>query len=516
MVFLLARTPLAGILQNLYAAAQAGMEGRISKKQVIFLKNNYQYQTSKQVNGSTERKPRIVIIGAGLSGLTCAYRLKAVGISSEIYEASGRVGGRCWTRRDFFKEGQIVERGGELIDTSHHEIQKLAEELGLEMDNLITAQANDTKPFYFFNGKSYSFEEAVQDFAEIYPKLQSDLIEVGEETLYYRFTQRGFELDQMSIVDYINEIVPGGIQSRLGKLLSLAYTIENGAAAEEQSALNLLYLLGFAQKDTFQIFGDSDERYRIKGGNDQLPQMLAEKLQGQIHCHCELIQIEQSSKGEIRLTFRNRETEWEVKADKVILTLPFKILKTIDYKNAGFRPLKIMAIKELGMGVNTKLHSQFFSRHWCEIGNNGETFADTGYQNTFESSRAQQGKSGILVGYLGADTAAKKNAITEAQVNEATKNFLDKLEPVLQKSKSNWNGLSTLDHWLSNQWSKGSYSYRKVGQFTQFAGIEGEREGNIFFAGEHTSIYYQGYLNGAVETGERAAHEIMNDLGFHK
>jgi monoamine oxidase len=274
--------------------------------------------------------------------------------------------------------------------------------------------------------------------------------------------------------------------------------------------------LGYAQKDTFQIFGDSDERYRIKGGNDQLPLLLAKELRWQVHFHCELMKIKQSSKGEIKLAFRNHETEWEVKADKVILTVPFQILKIIDYKNAGFRPLKSQAIKELGMGVNTKLHTQFFSRHWREIGNNGETFADTGYQNTFESSRAQQGKSGILVGYLGGDTAAKNEALTEEQVKEVTKNFLDKLEPVLPKSNSNWNGLSTLDHWLSNQWSKGSYSYRKVGQFTQYAGIEGEREGNIFFAGEHTSVYYQGYLNGAVETGERAAREVMIDLGFHK
>ena len=87
---------------------------------------------------------------------------------------------------------------------------------------------------------------------------------------------------------------------------------------------------------------------------------------------------------------------------------------------------------------------------------------------------------------------------------------------VLPGSVSNWNGLSTIDHWLSNKWTKGSYSYWKVGQYTKFASIVGEREGNIFFAGEHTSIKYTGYLNGAVETGERAAQEVINDLNERK
>ncbi|MFL6559612.1 MAG: flavin monoamine oxidase family protein, partial [Bacillus sp. (in: firmicutes)] len=210
--------------------------------------------------------------------------------------------------------------------------------------------------------------------------------------------------------------------------------------------------------------------------------------------------------------FRNNEKEWKVLADKVILAIPFKILRTIDYENTRFRPLKITAIEELGMGVNTKLHAQFVKRCWNDIGNNGETFADTGYQQTFESSRAQPGKSGILVNFTGGEAAAQQVALTESELEAITREFLDKLEPVLPGSRGEWNGLASVDHWLSNQWTKGAYSYWKVGQYTKFAGICGEREGNIFFAGEHTSIKYPGYLNGAVETGERAAREVIHDI----
>ena len=118
-------------------------------------------------------------MGAGLAGLTSAYRLKQDGIISTIYEATNRVGGRCWTRRGYFKEDQIIERGGELIDTGHKEIQELAKELGLELDNLIMAESIGTNPFYFIDQWPYSFKEATNDFMKIFPKLQKDLKEVG-------------------------------------------------------------------------------------------------------------------------------------------------------------------------------------------------------------------------------------------------------------------------------------------------------------------------------------------------
>jgi monoamine oxidase len=516
-----ARTPLASILQKSFALAGTEMEKQLNPGQAmirkmapskLFLPPEKDKTLLFNRNESGETAPRIVIVGAGLAGLTSAYRLKQAGVNSIIYEASDRVGGRCWTRRGYFNDGQIIERGGELIDTCHQEIQDLAKELGLELDNLIMAEMIDTEPFYFFDQSPYSFNEVTDDFKKIYPKLQKDLTEAGETTLYSSFTERGFELDHMSVVDYINEIVPGGVQSRFGKLLETAYTVENGAAASEQSALNLLYLLGFADSDQFRMYGDSDECFHIRGGNDQLPALLAKNLTGQIRLNSQLTKIEQDGPSKTKLVFKNKNGEWTVLADKVILALPFNILRTIDYKNACFRPLKVTAIEELGMGVNTKFHVQFCDRFWHEYGNNGETFADTGYQQTFESSRAQQGKSGILVNFTGGETAAKQNGLTNMELIKTTKEFLDKLEPVLPGSNRNWNGLATIDHWLSNQWSKGAYSFWKIGQFTKFAGIAGEREGNIFFAGEHTSIHYPGYLNGAVETGVKAAYEVINDI----
>ena len=90
--------------------------------------------------------------------------------------------------------------------------------------------------------------------------------------------------------------------------------------------------------------------------------------------------------------------------------------------------------------------------------------------------------------------------------------FLAQIEPVLPGLSQYWNGKATVDYWTGYPWTLGSYSYWKVGQYTAFSGIEGRQEGNAHFCGEHTSIDFQGYLNGAVDTGQRAAGEVIADL----
>jgi monoamine oxidase len=149
---------------------------------------------------------------------------------------------------------------------------------------------------------------------------------------------------------------------------------------------------------------------------------------------------------------------------------------------------------------------QFIDRHWENLGCNGATFADTGYQNSWDVTRAQPGKSGILVDYTGGLIG---DSFDKGKPDGRAAQFLNQIEPVLPGLKNKWNGRATIDYWHGYPFTKGSYSYWKVGQYTKFAGIEGEPEAACHFAGEHTSIDFQGYLNGAVESGERAAREIL-------
>lgn len=449
--------------------------------------------------------PRVAVVGGGLAGLTCAYRLGQAGIRADIYEASDRLGGRCWSRRGDFVEGQIAEHGGELIDQGHTEIRQLAQELGLKLDNLLSGEANGTEPFYHFDGEPYSFEEATDDLKGIWQQLHKDVSAASYPTLYTQSTQRGRELDAMSIADWITEYVPGGMSSKLGQLLDVAYNIEYGAETDVQSSLNMLYLLAYSGQGQLRIFGPSNEKYHVRGGNDQIPARLAAALQSQIHTGAELTAIRRNADGTYRLSL----STGPVTADRVVLALPFSILRDVDYSKAGFSPVKDTAIQELGMGTNSKLHVQFRSRIWNSLGNQGETYADTGYQNTWEVTRSQPGKSGILVDYTGGEIGA---GFGTGSPTERAKRFLRQIEPVLPGISSSWNGRATVDFWTAYPWTRGSYSYWKVGQYTKFAGAERQQEGGCHFAGEHTSIDFQGYLNGAVESGERAAGEILAAL----
>ncbi|WP_200889533.1 flavin monoamine oxidase family protein [Cohnella kolymensis] len=375
---------------------------------------------------------------------------------------------------------------------------------------MIQAQKAGTEDLYYFDGTPYTFTEASNDFRSIWNVLHNEVAAAKYPTLYNKYTQRGKELDNMSIIDWINQNVPGGMNSKLGKLLDVAYNIEFGAESSEQSALNMIYMLGYSKQNEFQIFGPSDEKYHVRGGNDQIVSGLAEALAGQITLRTSLTAIKLNKNGSYTLTLKTGSASRDITADRVVMTIPFSILRSsVNYQDAGFRPLKVTAIQEQGIGTNSKLHVQFNTRHWEGLGSNGATNADTGYQNTWDVSRAQSGTTGILVNYTGGTIGASFGTGTPAQ---RAQQFLSQLEPVLPGISAEWNGLATVDYWTGYRWTKGSYSYWKVGQYTKFAGIEREKEGNCYFAGEHTSLDFQGFLNGAVETGQRAANEILADL----
>jgi monoamine oxidase len=510
------RTPLAGTLQQIAAevSVDAGTAPRPTRRQLLAAGAGVAAAAAASrfaPPAAAADAPRIVVVGAGLAGLSCAYRLKQAGYTAQVYEASDRIGGRCWSDRTSFANGQIVEHGGELIDQGHTAVRQLAGQLGLKLDNLLSAERNGTEPLYYFDGEPYSYAEATDDLKQIWQQLHSDVSAASYPTLYNLSTERGRELDNMSIAEYIDAYVPGGHSSKLGQLLDVAYNIEYGGESDVQSSLNMLYLLAYSGQGQLRIFGPSNEKYHVTGGNDQIPERLATALAGQVTRGSELVAIRRNKDGTWALSLRQGATTRTVTADRVVMAIPFSILRSsVDISKAGFSSRKLTAIREMGMGTNSKLHVQFKSRHWESLGCNGETYADTGYQNTWDVTRAQGGTSGILVDYTGGNIGASFGSGTPSSRAEE---FLGQLEPVLPGISRQWNRRATIDYWTGYPWTKGSYSYWKVGQYQGFAGVEREIEGgSCHFAGEHTSIDFQGYLNGAVETGQRAADEITAAL----
>jgi monoamine oxidase len=298
-----------------------------------------------------------------------------------------------------------------------------------------------------------------------------------------------------------------GMQSKLGQLLDVAYNIEYGGECSVQSSLNMLYLLAYSGQGQLRIFGPSNEKYHVAGGNDQIPGALDSVLGKQIALGMELTAIARNRNGTYSLSFRGESAATVV--DRVVLALPFSLLKAVDYSSANFGTLKKKAINKLPMGTNSKLHVQFSERYWNSLGNNGNTYADTGYQNTWEVTRAQSGARGILVDYTGGNIGTSFGSGTP---DSRAQEFLAQIEPVLPGITDKYiPGKATIDFWTAYPWTKGSYSFWKVGQYTGFSGVEKKRRGKVHFCGEHTSQDFQGYLNGGVETGERVASEILED-----
>jgi monoamine oxidase len=415
-------------------------------------------------------QPVVAIIGAGLAGLTCAYRLGQAGLHADVYEATTRVGGRCRTVRDAFDDGAPVEAGGELIAQDHADIRVLAGELGLELEEL---QGEGAEPLLFVGGAPYPAADAARDLGRI------------EQT----------PEDDVSAAAWIERAVPGGGASRAGRLLAVACAFEFGADPDDQSALNLPDLLDGVDEDgrLSLAWGGSE---RVAGGNDGLATNLTVLLGSHLHTGYRLVALERLPDGgryTLTLSQQAGGTTSSVTADHVVLALPFSSLRSVDWTHAGFDPRKAAAIRELGTGTHSKLHLRFSTLHWRELGLSGRTLSDTGYQATWEAAPATlaQCRSGHHPG----------PAVVEAE------RLLRQAEAVLPGLSGAWDGRAAV-----HPWPEGSRAYRRVGQHS-FAGIEGERQGNCHFAGEHTSLDFPGTLNGAVESGERVAWEILDELG---
>ena len=463
--------------------------------------------TENNFYSGARTQPKVVIVGAGMAGLNCAYQLKKANITAKIYEASTRSGGRMYTKSNVMAQGLTTEFGGEFIDSIHDDMISLCAEFGFTLLN--TEAASETsliKDAYYFNNQFYSLQDVIAAFQPYASQIQSDIDALPDSITYNDYGNAAI-YDNQSISAYFDSI---GMSGWIRKALEVAYLTEYGREVNDQSAINFLYLFSAdTSAGAFDIFGDSDERYKISGGNQQLTTALYNQVQNNVTLERKLVKIKQDGNG-YKLIFEkpNGNTE-TVNADFVVLAIPFTILRNVVFDFA-LPAWKQNAIQNLGYGSNSKLMIGFNQRVWRNYNYSGYLFSDGAIQTGWDNSQLQNGNKG---GYTVFQGGSAGNNLGSGTAQTQLNNFLPQLETLWHGCNAKYNGNVVRMHWPTYQYTMASYACYRPGQFTTIAGAEKKRVGNIFFAGEHCSLDYQGYMNGAAETGRKAANKIVNEIG---
>jgi monoamine oxidase len=484
-----------------------------------------------RIGTGAKATPRVVIVGAGIAGLGCAYRLWThSGIAADIYEYDSRPGGRIRTLRGLFAEEQTVEEHAEFINPEHTATLALAKEFGLSLDNRDKYPAGthpNVEALRFF-GRPWTQAAVNRDWHEWAWQLfhHAAFVTAPWPQLYNRNNPGGLMFDHMSVAEWIETYIPGGTSSDFGALCVAAVLDEYGGPIGDQSALNLVYLLGqdASTKNGFQPhtspqLGGADEKWHVRGGNDQLISGILGHLgDAPLNLGQQLVAVRTSGSRGYICTFETGSTRTDVSADHVVLALPFTTLRSVDLSGVEISPLHRVAIDEEPLGSNSKLFLQFDSRIWNVDHRTGNVYDDGVVEGGWEASLHQPGQAGILAALPGGEAALEWGSrfgltgyegIAPTSMVEA---FLSNFESLFPGVTRHYNGRSYYVWSPGDPHILGAYSYLKVGQYTGFNGIQGAREENLHFAGEHTSVNFQGYIEGALRSGYRCAGEIVSLL----
>lgn len=452
---------------------------------------------------SPNLKPTIAIVGGGMAGLHALHILKKAGYEATVYEASGRTGGRILSVQNAMGNGTWAEFGGEFIDTNHKDIWDLAKEFNLELIDYGQASENKlTKEAFFFEGQHRTLQDVVTEFRGFANRIKSDADRLPDNLSYKTKHKHVKKLDNLSISEYLEKI---GAKGWIKQFIEVAYESEYGLSPQVQSSINLIWLISTDTKNGFELFGESDERYKIRGGNQTIPDAIAKKYPNNIELNRSLEAISLSG-TQYSLQFSG--SLMPVKADYVIMCLPFSRLRLVDIR-LELPDIKRKVIDTLGFGTNAKLMLGMNTHFWRQQNYQGLCYADNGIPNGWDNSQLQtpDNEAAGLSILFGGD---KGVALGEGTVDFQKDKYLPKWEEIFKGATANFSGKMARMHWPTQEFTLGSYICYTTGQYTSISGAEAMPVGRLLFAGEHCGGEFSGFMNGAAKSGREAAETIIN------
>ena len=441
----------------------------------------------------------VIVIGAGLAGLSAAYELQRAGWQVTVLEARERVGGRVYSLRGF-SNGLVAEGGGEFIEENHTRLIALAKQFGLQLGSLGSwrGQQGDWGSFGGKAGPLASVEVwGVNLQAEIDQVWQAmdELSQYVSNPNQPQAAPEAEHLDQQSAADWIQSLDAHPLAKKyFVQHIRSEYTCE----PERHSLLDL------ARNATMYYTVERGVNYRVIGGNDLIPLALAETLPD-VRLNAPVTSL-RVLPDEVAVTFKQSDSYLTLSSAFAILAIPLTTARLIEFKPT-LPPAHERMVNQISYGAVTKVLIEYRKHFWDERGWSGRLATDAPIVYIWHATSHVEHEHGILTAYTGGEPGAKLAALSDGGRMRLAVAEIEKLFPGSSDLIEN---VATVA-WPNEAYTRGSYMALAPGEVTAHWKTLFEPAGRLFFAGEHATPI-QGYMEGAVESGQRAAREIMGTV----
>ena len=460
---------------------------------------------------SGTRRADVVVVGAGLAGLVAARRLVAAGRSVIVLEARDRVGGRVWNYD--LGHGRVFERGGQFIGPTQDHIAQLARELHVGTFPVY----DDGDDVYVADGERLTYSDRGPfGTAPPDPAIASQLasLVLGVDALSTKVpvdapwaAPNATALDGQTLQGYLDD---QSASPRLQQVTAAALRAIFAAEARELSMLfALFYTAASGDKDhpgTFQRNFNTRagaQASRLIGGSQIVPLTLAAQLGARVVLSSPVRSITQA-RGQVTVV-SDRLT---VSARRAVVAIPPTLAGRIHY-DPILPPGRDGLTQRYGPGTLIKVAAVYDRPFWRTHGLTGQAVA-TGFPISISYDDSPPGgRPGVLFGFVGGDNARRYRTLPAAERRRAVLSQLDLFFGAEARRPSH---IVETD-WSAQPWTRGCpVGIPAVGSFVAYGPHLREPVGHIHWAGTETATYWNGYMDGAVSSGQRAAAEVAAEL----
>jgi len=440
----------------------------------------------------------VTVIGAGLAGLSAAFDLQRAGRKVTVLEARNRVGGRVYSVRSFAR-GQVAEAGGEYIDAHHTRMQALAKQFNIKL-GLSGSWQSQSSDWACFEGKAgrvsdreiwgFDLTEEIERGWEAMAELSKNISDPYQP----QAAREAERLDALSAADWIQAL---DVHPITKKYFITHIRSEYTCEPERFSLLDLCR--------NAKMYYSTTERLpssRVIGGNDLIPRALADVLKD-VRLNSAVKAIRVSPDG-VAVSYQQGDSYLTIDSAFAILAIPLTTARLIEF-DPPLPAAHARLVQEISYGAVTKVMIQYRKRFWNEIGWNGRIGSDLPIGYAWHATSHLESEDGILTVYTGGEPGVKLSALSDEARMRVAAGELEKLFP---------GSSGLIEHtetmaWINEPFTRASYMALAPGDVLKHWKTLFEPAGRLFFAGEHATAI-QGFMEGAVESGQRAAANIIS------